>query len=69
MLLLLVRSYQLLLSPYMGGNCRFEPSCSHYAQEALEKRPATTAIQLIMTRLLRCRPFGAHGYDPIPEVK
>jgi putative membrane protein insertion efficiency factor len=62
-----VRAYQLLLSSFMGGNCRFYPSCSCYAEEAFRKHNFITASYLVARRLWSCRPFGAQGYDPVPE--
>jgi uncharacterized protein len=62
----LVRGYQLLLSPVMGPHCRFSPSCSHYALEALAVHGALRGGWLTLRRLLRCQPFGGFGYDPVP---
>ena len=66
MLILLVRAYQVTLSPLFSGCCRFEPSCSNYAIEALRVHGALKGTWLTIRRLLRCRPFGPHGYDPVP---
>lgn len=66
-LLLFVRIYQAALSPLLGGACRFHPSCSHYAIEALERHGAARGAWLAMKRLLRCRPFASGGYDPVPD--
>jgi len=66
LLILLVRGYQIALSPLMGGCCRFEPSCSNYMIEALEIHGAAKGVLLGLWRLLRCHPFGGHGYDPVP---
>ena len=65
-LIMFVRAYQVVLSPFMGGACRFEPSCSNYMIEALSKYGAIKGGWLGMKRLMRCRPFGPHGYDPVP---
>ena len=65
-LILLVRGYQVVLSPLMGGCCRFEPSCSNYMIEAIAVHGAVKGVLLGLWRLLRCHPFGAHGYDPVP---
>ena len=62
----LVRAYQVVLSPVMGGACRFEPSCSNYMIEALKTHGAVKGTLLGLWRILRCHPFGAHGYDPVP---
>lgn len=65
-LILFVRAYQVVLSPLFTGCCRFEPSCSNYAIEALKIHGAVKGSILTALRLLRCRPFGPHGYDPVP---
>ena len=62
----LIRLYQVLLSPYLGGNCRFEPSCSTYCIEAVQTPWRRTGSGLGLRRLLRCHPFRAGGYDPVP---
>lgn len=62
-----VRAYRLLLSPWIGRNCRFMPTCSEYALEALEKHGAWRGSWLTIRRLSRCRPGGGDGYDPVPE--
>ena len=67
-LLMFVRLYQLLLSPYMGGNCRFYPSCSAFATEALQSHNPAKAAYLIVSRIFKCHPWGPSGYDPVPEV-
>lgn len=61
--------YRAVLSPHIGGGCRFEPSCSHYAIEAYEKFDFTTATKLTATRLAKCHPFGQFGFDPVPTNK
>lgn len=63
----LVRLYQLFLSPLLGPGCRFEPSCSRYAQQALEQHGFARALGLISWRLLRCNPWGGQGWDPVPN--
>lgn len=65
-LILFVRAYQVVLSPLFSGCCRFEPSCSNYAIEALKVHGALKGSWLTVKRLLRCRPFGPSGYDPVP---
>ncbi|MGN0845752.1 MAG: membrane protein insertion efficiency factor YidD [Kiritimatiellia bacterium] len=65
-LILFVRAYQVVLSPLFAGCCRFEPSCSNYAIEALRVHGAWKGTLLTVRRLLRCRPFGDYGYDPVP---
>jgi len=64
--LLLVRSYQLLLSPFMGGSCRFEPSCSAYALQAIQEHGASKGLMLALRRFSRCHPFARPGIDPVP---
>src|SRR5688572_3198399 len=64
----LVVVYQWTLSPVLGNNCRFEPSCSHYAVEALSKHGALRGSWLAIRRILRCHPWGGAGYDPVPDL-
>ena len=66
-LLFLVRFYQIFLSPFFGGACKFQPSCSNYAYEAVARHGAWRGIVLAVKRLLRCRPFTMGGFDPVPE--
>ena len=61
-----IRAYQAVLSPVMGGGCRFRPSCSNYAIEAIKTHGAFKGFLLALMRILRCRPFGPSGYDPVP---
>lgn len=65
LLMLLVDIYRYALSPLMSGGCRFEPSCSHYAQDALGKYGAWRGSIMAVRRLLRCHPWHAAGYDPV----
>jgi putative membrane protein insertion efficiency factor len=67
LLLLFVRFYQIFVGPFLGGNCKFYPSCSHYAQEAIERHGARRGFVLAMKRLGRCRPFTQGGFDPVPD--
>ncbi len=64
--LLLVRAYQLALSPFAGGACRFEPSCSAYALQAFETHGARRGALLTMRRVMRCHPLARPGFDPVP---
>src|SRR5579863_4542918 len=64
--LALIRFYQACLSPVIPSSCRFYPSCSSYAYEAVEKWGVRQGFMLAISRLLRCRPFGGRGYDPVP---
>jgi len=66
LLLLAVRMYRIALSPALPRACRFEPSCSAYAEEALSRRPLFVALWLITRRVLRCHPLHSGGYDPVP---
>lgn len=66
LLILLVRGYQIVLSPIFGGSCRYYPSCSHYAIEALEKHGALRGGWLAVKRIGRCHPFRPGGFDPVP---
>lgn len=63
----LIRSYQLLISPLLGPRCRYYPSCSHYAIDALRIHGPLRGAWLAARRLLRCHPLNAGGYDPVPE--
>ena len=67
-LLLLVRFYQVFLSPFFGGACKFYPSCSKYGYEAIARHGARRGSVLAVKRLLRCRPFTKGGFDPVPDV-
>lgn len=62
-----VRVYRLIFSPWVGHGCRFQPTCSVYALEALERYGAFRGSLLAARRVLRCHPWGGHGYDPVPE--
>ncbi|MDH4042451.1 MAG: membrane protein insertion efficiency factor YidD [Gammaproteobacteria bacterium] len=64
----LVRCYQLLISPMMGPHCRFYPSCSHYAEEALTHHGLARGLLLSLRRLCRCHPLCAGGFDPVPPA-
>lgn len=65
-LILLVKFYQGAISPYKPPSCRFTPTCSQYAIEALRKHGAVKGGKLTLRRLSRCHPWGGHGYDPVP---
>ncbi len=65
----LLRAYKLLLSPHLPGACGFEPSCSEYAAEALARHGMIRGSALAARRLLRCHPFSAGGFDPVPIVR
>ena len=61
-----VRVYQVLLSPWLGGACRFYPSCSNYAVEALSRHGAARGLMMALGRLLKCHPLHPGGVDPVP---
>jgi putative membrane protein insertion efficiency factor len=64
----MIRGYKLLLSPLFAGSCRFEPSCSRYAAQAIERYGALRGARLAAGRLMRCHPFCRAGYDPVPDL-
>jgi putative membrane protein insertion efficiency factor len=66
LLLGLLRAYQYALRPLLGANCRFYPSCSDYAREAIGRHGAVRGLWLATRRLARCHPYHAGGYDPVP---
>ena len=68
-LLILIRVYQLIISPLLGSNCRFMPTCSEYAMESLRSHGLIKGIYLTVKRIGKCHPWGGHGYDPIPTKK
>ncbi|MEY2677869.1 MAG: hypothetical protein RLZ00_561 [Pseudomonadota bacterium] len=67
-LITLVRAYRLLLSPWLGSSCRFEPTCSVYSLQALELHGAAHGSYLTLRRLARCHPWCAGGHDPVPPA-
>lgn len=60
-------AYKVALSPFFGGSCRYVPSCSEYATEAVARFGAARGMWLALRRLARCHPLGASGYDPVPH--
>ena len=68
-LVLLVRFYQLAISPYTPSSCRYEPSCSQYTIEALKKRGVIVGLWLSLKLIFSCHPWGGSGYDPVPNKK
>lgn len=69
LLIVVVRVYRLLLSPWLGLSCRFEPTCSAYSLQALQTHGAAAGSYLALTRLARCHPWCAGGCDPVPSEK
>jgi uncharacterized protein len=67
LLIILIRAYQVVLSPFFGGTCRFLPSCSAYAIEAIATHGAGRGSLLALRRLSSCHPFGRAGVDPVPS--
>lgn len=63
----LIRAYQLVLSPLMGRQCRYAPTCSAYTDEAIARFGLWTGFWMGLARILRCNPWGASGYDPVPD--
>ena len=66
MFVILIRLYQLLIAPVIGSCCRFEPTCSHYALEAIQKHGAFKGMWLALKRISKCRPGHIGGEDPVP---
>lgn len=65
--ILLVRFYRYAISPLLGANCRYQPTCSVYAEEALRRHGVLRGGWLALKRISRCNPWGGSGYDPVPE--
>lgn len=65
----LIKLYRLTLSPYIGQQCRFEPTCSHYGEEAIMRYGVLYGSWLTLRRICRCGPWCKGGYDPVPEKK
>lgn len=68
-LILLIRVYQIFISPLSRGKCRFIPTCSNYALLAIERFGAIKGTKLAIKRVLKCHPFHPGGYDPVPELE
>lgn len=64
----LIKAYRFFLSPLLGSNCRFYPTCSAYAQEAIEKHGAIKGGYLSFRRIVKCHPYHEGGFDPVPEI-
>ena len=68
-LIMLIRVYQLIISPILGSNCRFMPTCSEYAIESFKSYGLIKGFFLTIKRIVKCHPWGSHGYDPIPTKR
>jgi len=68
-LIKVVRFYQLVISPFFPPSCRYQPTCSEYALEALKQHGPFYGSWLTLKRLLRCQPWGGHGHDPVPPKR
>ena len=66
LLIIPIKSYQIIISPLLGPSCRFTPTCSHYAVEAIQKYGPFKGSWLSFKRILKCHPWGGSGYDPVP---
>ena len=66
-LILIIKFYRLFLSPLLGNNCRFYPTCSNYALQALKRYSTFYALKIIIIRLLKCNPWGGSGIDLLPK--
>ena len=64
--ILLIKFYQYVISPAIGPKCRYTPTCSHYALEAINKYGVLKGMWLAIKRIGRCHPWGGHGHDPVP---
>jgi len=66
LVLLLIKAYQLVISPYLTSQCRFSPTCSRYSREAISRHGMVDGSRLTIARLARCTPWGGQGFDPVP---
>ena len=68
-LIFIIKIYQFIVSPFIGQNCRYLPTCSEYAIESLKLHGLLRGSFFVIRRILKCHPFGGHGFDPIPKRK
>ena len=68
-LIFIIRLYQICISPLFGRNCRFAPTCSKYAIDAIGKNGAIRGTRLAVIRIFKCHPFNPGGYDPVPDLE
>ena len=66
---MMIRAYQYAISPLLGKRCRFEPSCSSYAHQAIQEHGAWTGSVMALKRIAKCHPFHAGGYDPVQKIR
>ena len=67
--ILLIKFYKILISPFLLKSCRYDPSCSSYALEAFNTFGFMIGLKLTFKRIIRCHPWGGHGYDPVPSYE
>ena len=68
-IIFLIKVYQVTLSPLLGSNCRFQPTCSQFMLEAITQHGVIEGLSLGIKRISKCHPLGPRGYDPVPEKK
>lgn len=68
-IILPIKLYQFVLSPLLGPSCRFQPTCSNYALEAFKRYGIILGVWLTLKRVIKCNPWGGHGFDPVPKKK
>ena len=66
-IIFIIKAYQITLSPLLGSNCRFHPTCSQYMIEAINQHGVLKGLRLGLRRISKCHPLGSKGYDPVPE--
>ena len=65
--IVLIKLYQILISPLLGSNCRFQPTCSEYCKESLQNWGLFKGLYLSIKRIVKCHPWGGKSYDPVPK--